>query len=865
MTHAEMADDIPGVPIRTQRSKHVPQRIKMTASLFAIRYRGARPSAWHKPPNGIERNIVTGPKKMEIVLAITEDEATLLDAQPRDSAGIAHFINFARLADTRKDWAEAERRWQVLREHFPHALHGYVGSAVALRELNRLDEAEKILLEATKRFPQEIIILHDLARVAERRADWVTAEGYWRACLVIDSDPWWVLSGLATALREQGRTTEAEAVLLDAQARHPHEIAYFIDHARVADKRRDWAESERRWHIVLGRFPDSFHGYVGLAVALSEQGQSDEADNYLRVACARFPTQVEPYHVLAILASRRGDWKASEYWWRQEVAIDANGWRGYVGLAEALRRLELIGEARSVLLEAQERCPNVPEVFAELSRLEIDCLDWERAEQAVQVLCKRFPTRGQGYVIGSEVLQRQFRFEDARRLLANGLNKADDTFDVMIALAHLHSRDDIREYSAAFDCLEQARQRYPDRKQGYAVGIRFLRNAGRSEDAAALAIEAVRRWPHDEVFAQEHARLGDLDRGLAERLTWFTAIKHHHPEISAGYIGLAIALERAGNALEAEVVLAEATRRFPNNMEVAIEAVRLAEQRDDWASAVRQLGELQLRFAGDKRISNRLFVAKLRVAESGISSENNALATASVTEVVGVGDIVMQFESMGGTGGGCEFGLFQRDHGAEPLGLLRWTTITPDSLIAALESRFDGVGLPQNTTLHPEEDSKVRQEFITEDRNFGLRMHTFVYTDEEDRSRFYNRICRRLQFLRRKLIDDLAAGEKIFVYKIVERELEDEEIDQIHQAMRSYGDNTMLYVRYADAAHPDGMVVAVRPGLLVGYIDHFQMSRAGEVGAVVTHSWRAICYAAYQLWQSGRGDIGSSLDFATAS
>ena len=42
--------------------------------------------------------------------------------------------------------------------------------------------------------------------------------------------------------------------------------------------------------------------------------------------------------------------------------------------------------------------------------------------------------------------------------------------------------------------------------------------------------------------------------------------------------------------------------------------------------------------------------------------------------------IVTQFESLGGTGHGCEFGLFQRHFGAEPLGLLRWADLSPELL-----------------------------------------------------------------------------------------------------------------------------------------------------------------------------------------
>src|ERR1700761_1738697 len=80
-------------------------------------------------------------------------------------------------------------------------------------------------------------------------------------------------------------------------------------------------------------------------------------------------------------------------------------------------------------------------------------------------------------------------------------------------------------------------------------------------------------------------------------------------------------------------------------------------------------------------------------------------------------DVALRFESLGGTGHGCEFGLFQRHFGAEPLGLLRWADTPVDLLIKALESRFEGVGAPDNTILFAPEDGT---EWWTRDKRFWM-------------------------------------------------------------------------------------------------------------------------------------------------
>ena len=82
--------------------------------------------------------------------------------------------------------------------------------------------------------------------------------------------------------------------------------------------------------------------------------------------------------------------------------------------------------------------------------------------------------------------------------------------------------------------------------------------------------------------------------------------------------------------------------------------------------------------------------------------------------------------------------------------------------------------------------------------------------------KLFPQLCRRLTFLRQKMIGDLRAGEKIFVYKNMFRNLTDAELDRFHAAMRRYGDNTLLIIRYSEPGPPDGTVVWDRPGLLVG-------------------------------------------------
>jgi hypothetical protein len=204
-------------------------------------------------------------------------------------------------------------------------------------------------------------------------------------------------------------------------------------------------------------------------------------------------------------------------------------------------------------------------------------------------------------------------------------------------------------------------------------------------------------------------------------------------------------------------------------------------------------------------------------------------------------DLVARFESLGGTAQGCEFGLLQREAGVEPLGLLRWATMTASSLADALESGFEGVGTPGQTILDKFTWPDGRQEYSTEDRRFLMRMHTWIDVASSPPDEVLAMMCRRLTFLTRKLFETFAQARKIFVFKTGDRICAPDEIRRIHQAMRRYGPVTLLYVQQADQDHPPGSVDRLKEGLLVGYIDRFNQAPDGTVLPLSRDIWLQIC------------------------
>ncbi|HEX5325846.1 MAG TPA: hypothetical protein VFW75_04185 [Acetobacteraceae bacterium] len=276
------------------------------------------------------------------------------------------------------------------------------------------------------------------------------------------------------------------------------------------------------------------------------------------------------------------------------------------------------------------------------------------------------------------------------------------------------------------------------------------------------------------------------------------------------------------------------------------------------ASALRAPGPVRLRFehpdaarpidlggSDDERtlaISfHRLTLSRLTggLAEHRLGPESVLAADFGRLTGIPAVQFMQRFESLGDN---CEFGLVQRRCGAEPLGLLRFANLELRQLLLSLQTGFAGIGNAENMACWLSDGP--RREYVIRDRQHALVFHTFLYEGEVDESELIGKQAMRLQFLRRKLLEDLDNAEKIFVCKRNDP-LAEQEVLPLHAALRRFGANTLLWVVPGDAAHPAGAVDRVMPGLLRGYIDRFAPYENAHDLSLDT--WLSICLNAHRL------------------
>jgi hypothetical protein len=203
-------------------------------------------------------------------------------------------------------------------------------------------------------------------------------------------------------------------------------------------------------------------------------------------------------------------------------------------------------------------------------------------------------------------------------------------------------------------------------------------------------------------------------------------------------------------------------------------------------------------------------------------------------------ELAAGFESIGDN---CEFGLLQRKCDTEPLGLLRFSGSFSNDVVRGLENEFEGIGEAADITPKLE-GTDGRREFMIHERKYGLIYHTFVYEGDRTEELMRQQEATRLKFLRRKFVEELDAGEKIFVFKR-NTPVPESEILPLYMALNRRQANTLLWVVPEEPGRPNGTVEVLMNGLLKGYIDRFAPNNNAHDFSYV--SWVRLCVHAYLM------------------
>ncbi|MER7864407.1 tetratricopeptide repeat protein [Amycolatopsis japonica] len=290
------------------------------------------------------------------------------------------------------------------------SIWGNITHASILRRLNRLDEAESILLKSLDRNPSSVSLRTEIGKVYDDRNEYEEALHWFDQALAIDGSNIETLVSKSATLRSLGRFREAEATLEPALLIKPNSWALLIESGWVlrdqgyysraskvfnkvssntfspttrADALRcqawvlfssgEFEQAQELFTEVLDEDPFFIEAKIGLAWTLVRL-DSPETDSQAEKLCIEVLDLDSRNHLahtcLGVLYARQHDFQLAEHHLRRSLELDPfDG--SFVDLAALLIDLERLDDAEELLKQALERNWYDVQAHIELGRLYI--------------------------------------------------------------------------------------------------------------------------------------------------------------------------------------------------------------------------------------------------------------------------------------------------------------------------------------------------------------------------------------------------------------------------------------------------------------------------------------------------------------
>lgn len=368
----------------------------------------------------------------------------------------------------------------------------------------------------------------------------------------------------------------------------------------------------------------------------------------------------------------------------------------------------------------------------------------------------------------------------------------------------------LKNFEQAADLYRQVRAKNPYDSDAICVHASALRMAGNLIQADDALGNGVHRFP-------DHKRLSFLYADSAIKLQLWSEAEERWAEYARNfgvdehvYVGRAVALYFQGQHEEAERFLTEGLDRFEDHPALLCWLGQVKGALGDWRSALFALAQARTKEPNSRAINDAYGRALYHVVSEEEESDH------LIAQITKVSDpesrqLLMRFQSLGMD---CELGLLQRHFEAEPLHLMRWSSIEAYMLHRLLKSRFEGVGDPNQMTIMISKSG----EYVLHHTPTGSSFHTFLRTTDISLDELKKKHFRRMAQLRDMLISDLESGRTIFVLKGKPAAIEPHYLN-IFEAMASYGPAYLLVVIRSNE-QPEKVNI-VRPGLMLATLNHF--------------------------------------------
>ncbi len=301
------------------------------------------------------------------------------------------------------------------------------------------DLAEPIAEKLVEIAPDDPLACRDLARVYEIRGLPASAIVVLEDYLDQHPDQIYLKKEYARLLIRTGRPEQAEKVYRQLSEDVPGDVEVWAEYAGLEVSLQKIPQALQAYQEELSLEPANIQDRMELVKILVKQGKPGEAIAQLETAKTTNPESADPWSFSAFLHLQQNqpDLAADEYRHLLELNPKAEEAIYNLGLIETIRKnLPAAGKWFSQIPSASKLYPDAQ---ARMVWLDYDQGKKEEAIQQAQAQVQEHPGKKPFYQILAEIYQKEERYDDAIRLLSDGLKHIPEDPDLFYSLAVIYS------------------------------------------------------------------------------------------------------------------------------------------------------------------------------------------------------------------------------------------------------------------------------------------------------------------------------------------------------------------------------------------------------------------------------------------
>jgi tetratricopeptide (TPR) repeat protein len=350
---------------------------------------------------------------------------------------LSELTGSARSAQQRGDLQEAARLLDEANKKAPGQLIILIDLANILRLLSRLDEAESIFAQVLSRTPGHVAALVGLGHIARQRGCHSDALAYFEAAGKNAPNNLNIRGEIGNSLIATKRLEDAEGIFLSILEKEPRDIRALLGLANLARDRRQWQIALDYFQKAAAVRPDEISIQMETANMLRALGRLDQAAAKCIRILEKSPENAGVLMTAGYIERQQRKYDVALKYFRTAGSIDPSNLKIQLEIANALRELDRLEDAEIIFRAVLEKQPDQVAALLGLGSIARHRSDFDLALAHFRAASAADPSNIRVQVEIANTLRELMRLDEAEAACEQALSQSPNDVWILLCLGYI--------------------------------------------------------------------------------------------------------------------------------------------------------------------------------------------------------------------------------------------------------------------------------------------------------------------------------------------------------------------------------------------------------------------------------------------